>query len=135
MTADQQELYRSYLIASAFARDADAVAELFTDDGVLEAPLVPAGQKYPQRLEGPGQIRAGLAAYYGASPAETGQQVDIDKSRFVLHTTDDPDAFIVEIDTVLKGPESTTMSLVQIFRTRDGKITLMRDYFAPETVA
>ncbi|MGH3911737.1 MAG: hypothetical protein ACRDRM_13010 [Pseudonocardiaceae bacterium] len=28
-----------------------------------------------------------------------------------------------------------TMSLVQIFRLRDGKIALLRGYFAPDTVA
>jgi ketosteroid isomerase-like protein len=136
VSADPQEIYRNYLIASAFNRDPDAVADLFTDDGVLEAPLIPPGHPYPRRLEGSAQIRDGLAAYYQRSPADTGQNVDIDKSRFVLHTTDDPGAFIVEIDTVLNGPEGiTTMSLVQIFRTRDGKIASMRDYFAPETVA
>jgi ketosteroid isomerase-like protein len=136
VTADPQEIYRSYLIASAFNRDPDAVAGLFTDDGVLEAPLIPPGHPYPRRMEGPAQIRDGLAAYYQRSPADTGQKVDTDQSRFVLHTTGDPGAFIVEIDTVLTGPEgTTTMSLVQIFRTLDGKIAMMRDYFAPETVA
>jgi hypothetical protein len=91
VTADPQEIYRRYLMASAFSRDPDAVAGMFTDDGVLEAPLVP--------------------------PA-------------------DASVFIAEIDTVLVGPAgtTTTMSLVQIFRTRDGKIAMMRDYFAPEHV-
>jgi ketosteroid isomerase-like protein len=136
VTEDPQEIYRRYLIASAFNRDADAVAGLFTDDGVLEAPLVSAGHEYPRRLEGPAQIREGLAAYYQRPVAGTGQKVDTGRSRFVLHVTVDPSVFIVEIDTVLTGPAgTTTMSLVQIFRTRDGKIAMMRDYFAPETVA
>ena len=52
MTADPQEIYLRYLQAGAFARDADALAELFTSDGVLEAPLVPPGHQYPRRLEG-----------------------------------------------------------------------------------
>jgi hypothetical protein len=43
--------------------------------------------------------------------------------------------FIVEIDTVLTGPAgTTTMSLVQIFRLRDGMIAMLRGYFAPEHV-
>jgi ketosteroid isomerase-like protein len=137
VTADPQEIYRRYLMASAFSRDPDAVAGMFTDDGVLEAPLVPPGHAYPQHLEGRGQIREGLAAYYQRSPGDTGtgQQVDTGQSRFVLHTTADPSVFIAEIDTVLVGPAgTTTMSLVQIFRTRDGKIAMMRDYFAPEHV-
>lgn len=43
--------------------------------------------------------------------------------------------FIAEIDTVFEeAGEVTTMSLAQIFRTHEGKITLLRDYFAPEQV-
>jgi ketosteroid isomerase-like protein len=134
MTTDPQEIYRSYLWASAFNRDADAVAALFTDDGVLESPLIPAGHEYPRRLEGPAQIRDGMAAWY-QRPARTDQTVDTGNSRFVLHATADPSVFIVEIDTVLTGPAgSATMSLVQIFRTRDGKIAMLRDYFGPEHV-
>ena len=57
------------------------------------------------------------------------------KSRYVLHTTADPDVFIVELDVALEvdgGIETT--SLVQIFRLQDGKIALLRDYFAPEHI-
>jgi limonene-1,2-epoxide hydrolase len=44
--------------------------------------------------------------------------------------------FIVEIDAVLSGPAgSTTIPLVQIFRVRDDKITLLRDYFSPAIVS
>ena len=43
--------------------------------------------------------------------------------------------FIAEIDVVLSSPAGTeTVSLVQIFRVHDGKIVLMRDYFAPGIV-
>jgi limonene-1,2-epoxide hydrolase len=62
------------------------------------------------------------------------QKVDIGKSGYVVHATVDPSVFIVEIDTVLTGPAgTTTMSLVQIFRSRDGKIAMLRDYFPPST--
>jgi limonene-1,2-epoxide hydrolase len=39
--------------------------------------------------------------------------------------------FIAEIDTVVEqsGGRRTTMSLVQIFRVRCGRIVLLRDYF------
>jgi ketosteroid isomerase-like protein len=134
VTADPQEIYLRYLRASAFARDADALAELFTADGVLEAPLVPPGHQYPRRPEGREQIREGMAACY-QRPADSDQQVDIGKSGYVVHATADPSVFIVEIDTILTGPAGTaTMSLVQIFRLRDGMIALLRDYFAPEYV-
>jgi ketosteroid isomerase-like protein len=134
VTADPQDIYKRYLWASAMTRDADAVAGLFADDGVLESPLIPPGHAYPRRLEGPEQIRAGMAAFYERS-AGAGQDTDTGESRFVLHTTADPGVFIVEIDAAVSSPEGpATVSLVQIFRIRDGKIALLRDYFAPGLV-
>ena len=136
-----QEIYQGYLWASAMTRNADALADLFADDGVLESPLVPPGHDYPRRLAGREQIRAGMAEYYqrsasAAQAAGTGQAPDTGKSRYVLHTTADPGVFIVEIDAVLSGPAgSTTIPLVQIFRVRDDKITLPRDYFSPAIVS
>jgi ketosteroid isomerase-like protein len=134
-----QEIYQGYLWASAMTRNADALAELFAADGVLEAPLVPPGHDYPRRLEGREQIRAGMAAYYQRSAgqaADAGQTPDTGQSRYVLHTTADPGVFIVEIDAVLSGPAgSTTIPLVQIFRVRDDQITLLRDYFTPAIVS
>ena len=130
-----QEFCRRYVWAGAMTRNADALADLFAADGVLEAPLVPPGHDYHRRVEGREQIRAAMAAYYQRS-AEPGQTADTGKSRYLLHTTADPGVFIAEIDTVLNRPAgTTTISLVQIFRVRDGKITLLRDYFAPELVS
>ncbi|WP_326643673.1 hypothetical protein OG884_07975 [Streptosporangium sp. NBC_01755] len=61
--------------------------------------------------------------------------MNADRYRYVLHTTADPDVFIAEIDTAFDVPGgATTMSLVQIFRLRDGKIALLREHFAPEQV-
>jgi ketosteroid isomerase-like protein len=118
--------------AGAMTRNADALAELFTADGVLEAPLVPAGHTFPRRLAGQEEIRKGMAAYYERS-ADSRREANLDKSRYVLHATTDADVFIAEIDAAFDGPgEPTTMSLVQIFRLRDGKIALLRDYFASE---
>jgi limonene-1,2-epoxide hydrolase len=126
-----QEIFEQYIWAGAMSRDADALAELFTPDGVYEAPLVKEGQAFPRRLVGRAEIRAGMAAYY-ARPAGAGGAVNVEESRYVLHATSDPDVFIAEIDTVLDG--AGTMSLVQIFRISEGKIALLRDYFAAETV-
>ncbi|WP_429216448.1 hypothetical protein [Kitasatospora sp. MAP12-9] len=60
----------------------------------------------------------------------------------MLHTTADPDVFIAEIDTIFDGDgdgdgdgEDVAVSLVQIFRIRDGKIARLRDYFAPELMS
>lgn len=129
-----QKLFERYVYCG-ITRDADALAEMFTPDGVFEAPLIPVGHPFPRRLAGRDEIRAGLAEYY-ARPAGPDRKVDIGKSRYTLHVTSDPDVFITEIDTAydLDG-ETTFMSLAQIFRLRDGKIALMRDYFAPEHAA
>ncbi|SNY67530.1 hypothetical protein SAMN05421748_131136 [Paractinoplanes atraurantiacus] len=53
--------------------------------------------------------------------------IDVGRSGYVLHETGDPGVFVAEIDTVFEG--GGTISLVQIFRVRDGLITLLRDYF------
>ena len=133
MPATPQELFERYTW-TGMIRNADARAEMFTVDGVLEAPLLPAGHALPRRLEGREEIRAGLAAYYQRSTNDE-RTVNTDRSRYVLHTTTDPDVFIVEIDAALDAAgETITLSLVQIFRMRDGLIALLRDYFAPDAI-
>jgi len=61
------------------------------------------------------------------SPANAGQ------SRLGLHDTTDAKVFIAELDAVLDHPggQCELVSLVQIFRIRDGRIALLRDYFTP----
>ena len=75
--------------------------------------------------------RSGIGAYHRYPAFEV--TVDFERSGYVVHDTADPEVFVVEIDTVLVTPpgERTTMSLVQIFRVRDGLIVQLRDYFAP----
>jgi limonene-1,2-epoxide hydrolase len=81
-----------------------------------------------------------MAAYYQRSAdagptADASLTADPAASRYQVHTTTDPGVFIVEVDAVVNAPAgTTTVSLVQIFRVRDGKIALLRDYFAPEIV-
>ncbi|MEN3610798.1 nuclear transport factor 2 family protein [Plantactinospora sp. ZYX-F-223] len=129
MTLTHRELFERYVYAGAISRDPEATAALFTDDGEYEAPLVPEGHPLPRRLAGREAIRAGMGAYH-REPAYQGT-VDMAESGYVLHDTADPDVFVVEIDTALVGPtgQRTTMSLVQIFRIRDGRIAKLRDYF------
>ncbi|GGS91050.1 hypothetical protein GCM10010156_56720 [Planobispora rosea] len=134
MTATSLEIYQRYVWLT-MVRDADALAEMFTSDGVLESPLLPAGRAFPRRMEGREEIRKGLAAYYERPPARTDRVLNVDRSRYLVHTTADPDVFVVEIDTAFDTPGgATVMSLLKIFRMRDGKIALLRDYFAPEEV-
>ncbi|MEU1407653.1 nuclear transport factor 2 family protein [Streptomyces sp. NPDC005728] len=134
MSGSPQEIFGSYVYAGSLTRNADALAEHFTEDGVFEAPLVPADAAFPRRLEGREEIRRGMAAYYERQVNDTGAP-NLEKSGYVLHATSDPDVFIAEIDTVFDGTGGdVTVSLVQIFRIRDGKIARLRDYFAPGLV-
>ncbi|MFD5699748.1 nuclear transport factor 2 family protein [Streptomyces lasiicapitis] len=137
MSRTPQEIFQHYVYAGTISRDADALAEQFTEDGVFEAPLVPVGAAFPKRLVGREEIRSAMAAYY-EQPVKADRVPNIKKSGYVLHTTSDPDVFIAEIDTVFDGDgdgADVTVSLVQIFRIRDGKIARLRDYFAPELVS
>lgn len=132
-----QEIFERY-VRAGMTRDADAQSELFTPDGVFEAPLVPRlvplGSTFPRRLDGRAEIREGLAAFHRRSGG-VDQQVDVGRSRYVLHVSADPDVFVAEIDTVLgAGAAAVTDSLVQIYRLRGGQIAHLRDYFASEHV-
>jgi hypothetical protein len=64
MAVNPQEFFERYVHLGPISRNADAVAEMFTPDGVFEAPLVPADHTVPRRMEGHEEIRTGLAAYY-----------------------------------------------------------------------
>lgn len=130
MTLTHRQIFERYVYTGAMTRDMDAVAEMFTDDGVFEAPLVPHGHTLPRRLVGREAIRTGIEAYH-REPAFRGS-VNVEESSYVLHDTADPDVFIAEIETVIEGVDGqrTTMSLVQIFRVRDERIAMLRDFFA-----
>ncbi|GAA4974003.1 nuclear transport factor 2 family protein [Actinoplanes utahensis] len=130
MDQTHREVFEKYVYAGAISRDADAVAALFTDDGVFDAPLAPDGHPLHQRLVGRDAIRAGISAYH-RQPAYQAA-MNRERSALVLHDTTDPDVFIAEIDVAFDEPggRRTTMSLVQIFRLRDGRIAKLRDYFA-----
>ncbi|MFI9235728.1 nuclear transport factor 2 family protein [Streptomyces sp. NPDC053079] len=132
MSKTPKQIFESYVYAGSMTRNADALAECFTEDAVFEAPLMPADGSFPRRLAGREEIRNAMAAYY-EQQAKDDRSPNFEKSGYVLHTTSSPDVFIAEIDTVFDGDgEDTVVSLVQIFRIRDGKIARLRDYFAPE---
>jgi ketosteroid isomerase-like protein len=123
-----KEVFERYVYAGAITRNPDAIAALFTEDGVLESPLAPDG--HPLRhLVGRDAIRAGTSRYH-QQPAHQGT-MNLERSAYVLHDTPDPGVFIAEIDVAFDEADGrrTTMSLVQIFRLRDGQIAMLRDYF------
>ncbi|MFI5909696.1 nuclear transport factor 2 family protein [Dactylosporangium sp. NPDC051541] len=124
MTLSHLEIFQRYMFTGAVSRDADGQAQLFTEDGVYEAPLDNL------RLEGRAALKAGFAELHARTPAPDGA-LNPGASRQVVHATDDPDVFIVELDAVFDRADETshTVSLVQIFRVRDGQIRQLRDYF------
>jgi len=124
-----KEIFERYVYAGAITRNPEAIAALFTDDGVYEAPLAP--DDHPLRhLVGRDAIRSGTRAYHQL-PGYQGT-MNPERSGYVLHDTADPDVFIAEIDAAFDeaGGRRTTMALVQIFRLRDGLIARLRDYFS-----
>jgi limonene-1,2-epoxide hydrolase len=131
VTLTHKEIFEHYMYAGAISRNADAVAEMFTEDGVYEVPLVPEGHRLPRRLAGRDAIRAGLGAFHRELASQG--TVNAELSRLVLHDTADADVFIAELDAVLDHPggQREQVSLVQIFRIRDGRIAVLRDYFTP----
>jgi uncharacterized protein len=130
MGLTHKEIFERYMYAGAFTRNPDAIAAMFTEDGVYDAPLVPDGHPLYRRLVGRDAIRAGISVYH-EQPTFQGA-VNLERSAYVLHDTADPDVFIAEIDVAFDEADGrrTTMSLVQIFRLRDGQIAMLRDYFA-----
>jgi len=126
-----KEIFERYVYFGPISRDPDAVAAMFTEDGVFEAPLIPDGHPLPRRMVGRDAIRSGTGVYQ-RYPAFQGK-VDLEQSAYVLHDTPDPDVFITEIDTVVEEPDGrrVRISQVKIFRVRDGQIVSLRDYFTP----
>ena len=128
MALTHKETFERYMYAGAITRNPDAIAAMFTEDGVYDAPLVPDG--HPLRhLVGRDAIRTGTSVYH-QRPADHGS-INLERSAYVLHDTTDPDVFIAEIDVAFDEADGrrTTMSLLQIFRLRDGQIAMLRDYF------
>lgn len=135
MALTHKEIFERYVHAGAITRNPDAIAAMFTEDGVIEAPLAPDGHPL-RRLVGRAAIRAGTSAYHQQPTYQAA--MNLERSTFVLHDTADPDVFIAEIDVAFDEADGrrTRMSLVQIFRLRDGQIAMLRDYFSelPSTV-
>jgi hypothetical protein len=127
-----QEVFERYMHAGAITRNPDAIAALFTEDGVYDSPLVPHSHPL-HRLEGREAIRSGTSAYH-RQPATYQGAINLEQSAYVLHDTTDPDVFIAEIDVAFDQADGrrTTMSLLQIFRLRNGQITMLRDYFTEQ---
>jgi ketosteroid isomerase-like protein len=105
-------------------QDVDGFVDLFAPDGVIELPF--AGPGMPSRLAGQQAIRD-FSHRMAASPLRIN---DLDAT--AVYHTDDPEVLIIELATrgTVTGTGSVfTGTSIQVFRIRDGKIVLFRDYF------
>lgn len=109
--------------------DTDGFADLFAPEAVIEIPF--AGQGMPSRLEGQQAIRD-FSRRAAASPLRIS-----DLQEVAVYQTGDPEVVIVEL--VAAGITATgrtfTTTSIQVFRIRDGKILLFRDYANPGVLA
>ena len=105
-------------------QDVDGFVDLFAPDGVIELPF--AGPGMPARLAGQQAIRD-YSHRMDASPL----RID-DLEATALYHTDDPEVVIIELatrGTVTSTGRTFEGTSIQVFRIRDGKIVLFRDYF------
>ena len=105
-------------------QDVDGFVELFAPDGVIELPF--AGPGMPARLAGQQAIRD-----YSHRMAASPLRID-DLEATALYHTDDPEVVIIELatrGTVTSTGRTFEGTSIQVFRIRDGKIVLFRDYF------
>jgi uncharacterized protein len=110
--------------------DADGFAGLFAPDGVIESPFAPPGA--PSRLEGRETIREHSRQVL-ASPVRLEDFEDVE-----LYQTQDPEVVIVEVRaraTLTTTGRSVTTTSIQIFRIREGRILLFRDFANPRVLA
>ena len=105
------------------SRDMDAFADLFAPDVVIEMPFTTEG--LPTRLEGQEAIRE-----YSKQSAQLPIEI-VDLRMLNVHQTADPEVVIIELETlgrIIATGEEFTVPCIQIFRIRDGRILLFRDY-------
>ena len=111
-------------------QDTDGFVDLFAPDGAIELPF--AGPDLPSRLNGQQAIRD-FSNRAAASPL----RID-DLETVAVHHTRDPEVVIVELlsrVTFATTGQRLAVRSIQVFRIRDGKILLFRDYFNPNGLA
>jgi hypothetical protein len=109
--------------------DADGYADLFAPDGVTESPFAPPGA--PSRLEGRETIREHSRRLL-ASPVRL---EDFEDAEF--YQTRDPEVVIVEVRakaTLTTTGQSFATTSIQIYRIREGRIVLFRDFANPRVL-
>jgi limonene-1,2-epoxide hydrolase len=101
------------------ARDADAMAELFAEDGVYEN--VPTRQ--------PARGREAVRAYLRKVCNRLAVEAD------VLHMASDGEWVLSErLDTHVEGNRRMPLPVMNVSRVVDGKLVLFRDYYDTQMV-
>lgn len=111
-------------------QDTEGFADLFAPGGVIEIPF--AGADLPARLDGQQAIRD-----FSRRITASVLRID-DLDTVAVHHTGDPEVLIVELvaqATITTTGRAFTARSIQVFRIRDGKILLFRDYANPNALA
>ena len=123
-----EETFRT-LLDLLLAKDMDAIADLWADDGTAEFPFAEGGS--PARLAGREAVRAYLAGYPELMDVRSVPAVTV-------HHTQQPDTIVVEFTahgrTVRTGAPYR-LDYVTVVTTRGGLITRYRDYWNPLAAA
>jgi uncharacterized protein len=101
------------------------LSDLMAEDAVMEFPFAPPSR--PQRVEGKNNIIKYNQAIMGIVTITNLTDVEI-------HRTIDPDCVIVEMTghgTVLATGAAYQRRYIDVFRTKKGRIKLIRDYWNP----
>ncbi|MFI9361222.1 nuclear transport factor 2 family protein [Kitasatospora sp. NPDC053057] len=104
--------------------DADALADLYAEDGVHEFPFLFPGM--PERYRGREEVRAGYRAAWGASEARPQEIREV-----AVHPGADPEVLTVEqlvIGTVASTGKEFTLPGLLVLRARAGQLAHVRDY-------
>jgi ketosteroid isomerase-like protein len=117
------------LLDLMLAKDTDAVADLWAEDGTAEFPFATGAS--PRRLAGREQIRGYLA--------RLPELIHVREIHaFTVHHTEQPDTVVVEYTgnghTVRTG-KPYRLDYIVVITVQDGLITRFRDYWSPVAVA
>lgn len=112
-------------LASLLRADIDAWVNLWHEEGVFEFPYSPPG--YPELVKG----KQAIADYMAGFP----EKINIERFDVVeLHENAAGDAGVLEftcISTVLATVRPYNQHYVSILKTKDGKLSLYRDFWNP----
>ncbi|QFU88325.1 nuclear transport factor 2 family protein [Amycolatopsis sp. YIM 10] len=117
------------LLDLLLAKETDAIADLWAEDGIAEFPF--AAGTSPRLLTGRDEIRP----YLGGLP----ELMDVREiPSITVHHTERPDTIVVEFtgtgSTVRTG-EPYRLDYIVVLTVQDGLITCYRDYWSPLAAA